>query len=123
MKYAILQLQSYGYYRCLSFSDEETALMGDFLAELGCPGTSLDEWVLDDEQDLTSGNSMVLEKEDSYIYISDYYDQNAEPEKLRIAVKSFMQILSDWKEKVCKVMPKEVTIIRNGDDFTLETKD
>ena len=34
-----------------------------------------------------------------------------------------MQLILDWKEKVCKKMPQEVTITYEHDIFTLTTSD
>src|SRR5690606_12084368 len=93
-----------------------------------CPAVTWDDWIYDDEKGLeTGGNITHLEKEGNDIYISLPYDyENREipedhSEKIKISRDNLAQLIEDWKEKVCKRMPQEVTITYENDIFTLTT--
>jgi len=97
-----------------------------FTSDLGCPGTSLDNWIFDDEQGLaTSGNIIELEKEDNYIYLNNMYDKRKIPIRLKISRRNLFNLLYDWQNKVCKKNPRpqEVIIKYENDIFTLDIID
>ena len=74
-----VKLKQYPYesYSCVDWSDWDISIIGYlFTSDLGCPGTSLDNWIFDDDLGLaTSGNSIELEKEDNHIYLTHMYDE------------------------------------------------
>jgi len=119
------------FYNYMDGNSIEMEILGDFFSrEVRCGQSSWESWILDDNQGMgTSGNTISLEKEGDCVYISDLYDEDgklqsdSKPIQLKISRQQLVQLICNWKEKVCKTMPKEVTIIRNGDEFTLETKD
>jgi len=122
VEYIKLQLQKYGNYRCIFFSNEELGNLAFlFTSDLGCPGTSLDDWIFDDNRGMeTGGNLIYLEKEGNYILLSDLYDEDKNnPVKLKISRQQLAQLIYDWQEKVCKLKPQEVTITYENDTFSL----
>jgi len=132
MKFIKLKLNTcYQTYWYKDASDIPMNYLGTFFSsEVGCPAYTWDNWIMDTEDDETSGNEMVLEKEKGYIYISSLYDENGycgvqedQSKKLKISANNLLQLISDWKEKVCKKMPQEVTITYDSDAFILITSD
>jgi hypothetical protein len=125
MEYIIL-LYDDGFYIYEDSSSIQMDILGSlFKSDLRCPGTSLDDWIFDDNKGLgTSGNLIYLEKEDNYILLSDLYDEDKEnPVELKISRQQLAQLIYDWQEKVCKLKPQEVTITYENDTFTLTTSD
>jgi len=129
MEYVTLRYYN-GVYAYQNGSSIEMDILGDlFKSDLGCPGTSLDDWIFDDDKGTrTSGNSVVLEKEGKYIYLFDLYDENGclfkedlVETKLKISRQQLAQLIYDWQEKVCKLKPQAVTITQENDTFTLTT--
>jgi hypothetical protein len=124
-----VKLKQYPYesYSCVDWAGKDISTLGQlFTSDLGCPGTSLDYWIFDDEQGLiTSGNSIELEKEDDYIYLSNMYDERKIPTRLKISRRNLFNLLYDWQNKVCKKkpQPQEVIIKYENDIFTLDTID
>ena len=116
-----------GTYDCESASSIEIKILGSlFASDLGCPGTSLDNWIFDDEQGIiTSGNIIELEKEDDYIYLNNMYDKRKILIQLKISRRNLFSLLYDWQNKVCKKnpQPQEVIIKYENNIFTLETSD
>lgn len=125
MKAIKLQLSFYDSYACDQELDDEMGILVSFLtSEVRCGKSSWEDWILDDRQgDGTSGNIIYLEKENDEIYLGDLLNLSEKNTELKISRRQLVQLIYDWKDKVCKTMPKEVTIIRNGNDFTIETKD
>lgn len=125
MEYTKLILQNSDGYWCTEFSSKNMVNIAFFLStEVGCPPTNWEDWILDDEESSeTSGNRMVLEKEDNYVYLSDHYESKRKKTRFKLSHDCLIKLLYDWKEKVCKKMPQEVTITYKDDIFTLTTSD
>ena len=126
MEYTKLVLHPHGYHRCTFSSNEDILMISYLLIEVGCPGTSLDNWIFDDDQGLeTSGNRMELEKKGDYIYIGDMYDQRKIKRRLKISRRNLFDLFYNWQTKICKKnpQPQEVIIKYENDIFTLETID
>ncbi|HSC25220.1 MAG TPA: hypothetical protein VLB80_03340 [Candidatus Babeliales bacterium] len=117
--------QNYGNYSYKDSSEDGMYILGFFLTDdVGCSSSPFKEWALNDNWgDACSGNITGLEKEGHYILLSDLYSEEAVPTVLKLTKEQYKQILTDWKEKVCKLMPKEVIIIYDNDQFIIETKD
>jgi hypothetical protein len=81
-------------------------------------------WAKDDSLGFeVSGNSICLEKEGDYIFMSDLYSEKKEPLKLKISRQQFINLFDFWEQEVCKLKPKEVIIKRENGEFSIETKD
>jgi len=118
--------QNYGNYSHKDSSEDGMYILGFFLTDdVGSHTTSFMEWGLTNKwkNDETNGNCTFLQKEGNYILLSDLYSEETIPTVLRLTKEQYRQILTDWKEKVCKLMPKEVTITYDNDEFVIETKD
>jgi putative oxidoreductase len=128
MEYIKLTKTNHRYFYT-SCTDDNLSILGLFFAtDVGCPATTWDDWIYDDENGLeTGGNITFLEKEGEDIYICIPYDDEGfkipdDPsEKLKISRANLMELILDWKEKVCKKMPQEVTITYENNIFTLTT--
>ena len=127
MMFVKLKQHPHESYSCVDWSDENISLLGFFFAsDLGCPGTFLDNWIFEEDQDLTtSGNTIKLKKEDNYIYLSNIYDEQQFPTRLKISPRSLFSLLYDWQNKVCKKnpQPQEIIIKYENNIFTLDTID
>jgi hypothetical protein len=132
MEFTKFQHQPEGRYRCIFFSNDKMGNLGFFFAtDVGCPAECWNDWILNDELgDEVGGNATFLEKEDNYIYIDDLYDADGNlnrssniSDRLKISRTNLLQLLHDWKEKVCKKEPQEATITYENDFFTLTTSD
>lgn len=111
-------------------SDIEMTILGHLLAsDIGCSLRSnkrptFKDWALDDYLgDCLSSNLTRLEKEGNYIFLTDIYSDEEIPTEFKISRQQFAKLFDDWQEKVCKLMPKEVTITYENDEFIIETKD
>jgi hypothetical protein len=112
-------------------NDLAIAILGCFLSsDVGCTLSenglllsSFGRWALEEGWRGASGNITMVEKENDYIYLSDLYSEERKPTELKMMVQQFVQLLDDWREKVCKRKPKEVTITYDGNQFTIETSD
>lgn len=125
IKLALLPLpsKSYSYKEASSI---EMNILGDFLAsDIGCGGSSsFKEWGVNDNWgDETNGNITVLKKDGSYILLSDLFSEEELPTVLKMTREQYVQVITDWEEKVCKLKPKEVIIKYENDQFVMETKD
>jgi hypothetical protein len=100
------------------------SILGLFLTDdIGCSPSPFKEWAFNDNWgDACSGNITSLEKEDNYILLSDLYSEEAIPTVLRMTRQQYVQVITDWEEKVCKLKPKEVTITYDNNKFVVETK-
>jgi hypothetical protein len=105
------------------------AILGLFLSsDVGCGSRintwpSFKDWALNDSLgECLSGNITRLEKENGNILLTNSYSEEKTPTELKITQEQFVQILTDWEEKVCKLRPKEVTITYENDQFVIETK-
>jgi len=97
-------------------------ILGDFLASDVSRPSSFINWALDSESNHACANLTDLDKENDYILMSDLYSEEETPAELKMTQKQFVQILTDWEEKVLKLKPKEVTITYDNDEFLIETK-
>jgi hypothetical protein len=125
MKFIKLIISSSGHYRYEDASNEEMTILGHFLAtDVGYHPASFKEWGFNDDWgDATNGNLTALEKDDNYILLSDLYSEEENPVALRMTREQYVQAITDWEEKVCKLKPKEVIIKYDNDEFVIETKD
>ena len=125
MKFIKLIISSSGHYRYEDASNEEMTILGHFLAtDVGYYPSSFKEWGFNDDWgDSTNGNLTALEKDGNYILLSDLYSEEKNPVALRMTRQQYVQVITDWEEKVCKLKPKEVTITYDNDEFVIETKD
>jgi len=105
-----------------SASNIKMNILGDFLASDVSRPSSFINWALDSESNHACANLTDLDKENDYILMSDLYSEEETPAELKMTQKQFVQILTDWEEKVLKLKPKEVTITYDNDEFLIETK-
>lgn len=105
-------------------SNIEMTILGHFLvSDIGCGPSPFKEWAFNDNWgDACSGNITGLEKEDNYILLTDLYSDEAIPSSLKMTREQYVQVITDWEEKVCKLKPKEVTITYDNDEFIIKTK-
>ena len=117
--------EKYGRYSCKDASSIEMCNLGHFLVtDIGCSPSPFKEWALNDNWgDSCSGNITGLEKEDNYILLTDLYSDEEIPSTLKMTRQQYVQVITDWEEKVCKLKPKEVTITYDNDQFIMKTKD
>lgn len=125
MEFIKLIISPSRHYRYEDASNEEMTILGHFLAtDVGYHPSSFKEWGFNDNWgDATNGNLTALEKDDNYILLSDLYSEQENPVELRMTREQYVQVITDWEEKVCKLMPKEVLIKYENDEFVIETKD
>ena len=114
-----------GWYRYNDASSTEMTILGHFLiTDIGCSPSPFKEWAFNDNWgDACSGNITGLEKEDNYILLTDLYSDEEVPSALKLTRKQYVEVITDWEEKVCKLKPKEVTITFQNDEYVIETKD
>lgn len=125
MEFVKLTSSPHGGYLCKNASNIAMNILGNFFAsDVGCISSGFKEWVLNDSWgDACSGNLTALEKEDNYILLSDLYSEEKVPTILKMTRQQYVQVITDWETKVCKLMPKEVIIKHENDQFIIETKD
>ena len=108
--------EKYGGYSCKNASNIEMCTLGNFLSsEIGCGyPSSFKEWGINDNWgDKKDGN---------YILLGDLFSEEPIPTMLRMTRKQYVQVITDWEEKVCKLKTKEVIITYDNDEFVIETK-
>jgi hypothetical protein len=120
--------ESYDYFDGNSITMD---ILGCFLAtDVGCYWPLFKEWAIADKTASDTkfnyelgANLTYLTEEDNCIYLKDHYalPENANM-RLKMTREQFVQLLDDWQEKVCKHKPREVTIIYDGTQFTIETR-
>jgi hypothetical protein len=115
----IYEKGSYNYH---STDSREMAILGLFLSSDVIHPSSFINWTFDNESDHACANLTNLDKEEGYILMSDLYSEEETPTELKMTQKQFVQILTDWEEKVLKLKPKEVIIKHKNDEFVIETK-
>ena len=126
MKFVKLLLsQTYQGYSYINASDIKMSILGLFLTDdIGCSPSLFKEWTFNENWgDACSGNITGLEKEDNYILLTDLYSEEEVPTVLKMTREQYVQVITDWEEKVCKLMPKEVVIKYENDKFIMEIKD
>ena len=121
----LLLSKNYKGYSYMDASDIKMSILGLFLTDdVGCSSSPFKEWAFNDNWgDACSGNITSLEKEDNYILFSDLYSEEEIPTVLKMTREQYVQVITDWEDKVCKLMPKEVIIKYENDEFIIETKD
>ena len=115
---------NYSDYSYTNASNIEMCILGDFLtSDVGSRASFYKEYLFNNQQQYVSANATTLEKQNGYILVSDQYPDEENPVKLKMSYDQFLKLLNDWEEKVCKLMPKEVIIKHENDEFIIETKD
>jgi len=124
-----------GRYSYTEASSEEMSDLGLFLTDgTGCDKKTLITWALYEDGDMCGSNATRIEKPgdgciylsseysaEGYISLDDYYSEDKTPKKLKLSIAQFVQLLDDWKEKVCVPKPKEVMIKYENGQFIIET--
>jgi hypothetical protein len=128
MEFIKLTISNTGHYCYKAASNIAMNILGNFLSsDFGCSKQSYmrptyQDWALDDSIGMgVSGNITFLEKEGTYIFLTDQYSEENNPTELKISRQQFVQLLDDWQEKVCITKPKEVIIRHENDQFIIET--
>ena len=121
----LLLSQNHKGYLYIDASDVKMSILGLFLTDdIGCSPSPFKEWAFNDDWgDACSGNITGLEKEGDYILLTDLYSDEEVPTTLKMTRKQYVQVITEWEEKVCKLKPKNVTITYENDQFIMETKD
>jgi hypothetical protein len=116
--------RNFGNYYSHDASDIKMSILALFLTDdASYNPSSFKEYALNDWEQYTSSNATALEKQNGYILLSDLYSEENIPTTLKISCNQFIQLLTDWEEKVLKIGPKEVVIKHENNEFTIETKD
>lgn len=130
MIFVKLELSPHGSYSYVDASTMGMNILGSFLSTIGCHKSMYKEWALADKSDpcgkfgySCGANTIFLEEEDNYIYLSDNYSEEAVPTHLKMSCEQFVRLLDDWQEKVCKHKPQEVLIKEENGSFIIETHD
>ena len=104
-------------------SNIEMNILSNFLTDdVGSFPCSFREWLYDEKSEYACCNITIMEKDNSYILLSDLYSEEENPTILKMTREQFLQVLTDWEEKVLKLRPKEVIIKYENDKFIFETK-
>jgi hypothetical protein len=106
-------------------SDEKMCILGRFLShDVGCFSKSFIEAATDPDFYGGCSNATFVEKEDGYMILSDIFpaEENLNPAQFKISIPTYIKLLEDWRDKVCKARPDEVTIWYEDDTFTFEVK-
>jgi len=113
-----------GYYSYVDVSSIKMNTLENFLTSDASP--TFREWALADKSDPNSGfcefyggNIIGLEEEYGYIFFTD--DISDIFIDLIMSREQFVQLLTDWEEKVFKLKPKNVILIHRNDTFIIET--
>jgi len=133
MEFVHLKYCSDGRYPLYDASNIGMTILGRFLiSDVGCYWPTFREWAVDDKSDPKSrftysfgGNITDLEEEGDDIYLFDGTESMTEEIRAngcKIPRLQFIQLLDDWKEKVCVPKPKEVMIKYENGQFVIETK-
>jgi len=100
---------------------EEAGNLGSFLAiDVGCYNPSYKEFLLDEKQPAIGGNYSYTFKDGDYLFTG--HEVESEDTYLKIHKDEFIKILDAW-EQFCKTKPKEIIITKDGEKFTIESKD
>lgn len=80
------------------------------------------EGILSDECLGLTGNLTFIEKEGDHVILSDHFSEQPDGGPyFKIPKDEFLRLLDMW-EKVYKEKPQEITIIYDGQKFSIETK-
>jgi hypothetical protein len=125
MKINLSQLETYIYQDA---SNIEMNILGNFLAcDVNCLLQTINgfkDWILDDSQGYgTSSNITYLEKDGEYIFLGDLLSEEKNPTEVKLSRKQLIQLLDDWRDKVCKKMPQYVMIKHENGKYTIETSE
>ena len=124
MEFVKLIRSSHGSYSYEDASNIAMTILSRFLAnDARYNPSSFKEYAFNDWEECTSSNLTSLRKEHGYIFLSDLYSEEKIPTELKISLNQFIQLLSDWEEKVHKLKPKEIIIKHENGQFIVETKD
>ena len=123
MEYYKLIISPYGSYNYNGASNIEMDIIGHFLSsDIGCNNIyPYKKWALNDLEEAIGGNLTDLYKENGCIVLTDLYSQEKVPTKFKIPIHQFVQLLDDWKSKVCSTKPKEVIIKQENGQYIIET--
>lgn len=123
MKYAKLELNvKKNNYNCVEVSDAEMLILGTMFADdIRDTACSYKQTLADNTLRGQCGNFIFMAKENGYVVLSDLYSEEIVPTEFKILQQSFIQLLDEWQEKVCKHKPKEVIIKHLNDQFFIET--
>ena len=99
-------------------------ILGCFLAsDCGLSSSnSFIDWVNDDECNRIEANITILKKENGFIVLSDLYSDEEVPTEIKIPVAQFLNILLEWRDKVCKEWPKSVVLRQENGKYIFEIK-
>ena len=122
-----------GSYYYKDASNVEMCYLSRFLAsDVNCYNPIFKKWAMANKLDPNSefwwtagGNVTFLEeKEDGFIYLSSDLPLEEDEELIifKIPKKSFIKLLDDWEQKVCKLKPAHVVIKYDNDEFIFETE-
>lgn len=123
-----------GWYSYQGASNIRMGILGCFLlSDVRCYSPTFKEWALADKNtpgsgftNYIGGNATELEEENNDIYLFDGTEpmtKEIRANGFKINRFQFIQLLDDWKEKVCEKKPKEVVIRHENDQFIIEAKD
>jgi len=122
VKYIQVSYADHKYYNYEDASSISMCILGRFLFSDVSRPSSFISWALDIESDHACANLTDLYKENDYILMSDLYSEEEVPTELKMTLQQFVQILTDWEEKVLKLKPHEVIIKYENDEFVIEIK-
>lgn len=94
-----------------------------FSSDVSCDSSFYKEWALNDPNLSACGNITSLSKINGSVYLSDLYSEEKAPTEIKMTIQQFVQLLDDWRDKVCAKNPKEVIIKYENGQFIIETKD
>jgi hypothetical protein len=124
MEYVKMQIMYPDSYGVIAHSNDDMITLADFFgSDVGCPAWNWENWILDENLDMTSSDINFFEKEGKYLYITDKYDFRPNKTRLKISCQNLVQLLLVWREKVCEANPKFVIIFNKDGIFTMETYD
>ncbi|HLW73212.1 MAG TPA: hypothetical protein VKR54_04120 [Candidatus Babeliales bacterium] len=123
VKYIRVSYLNHKYYNYEDASSIIMCILGRFLfSDVGSDISFYKEWLLDNKYNSAGGNITELDRVGNYILLTDACSEEDVPTRAKMTNAQFLKLLVDWEEKVCKLKPKEVTIIYDNDEFVFETK-
>jgi|GEM_PF-1954139 hypothetical protein len=118
VKLVISPTQRYSY---KDASNIEMNILGDFLAsDVGYRPLPFRQWIFDNTSQNANGSLTALQKDADYIVLTDIFTEEESPAELKMSPKQFVQILTDWQEKVCNARPQAIIIKHENDQFVIE---